>query len=119
MQELQRRMTAREFQEWQEYYKQEPFGDDWMQAAIIAATQVNLWSKRKVKPEQFIPRSRVRHDPKALEAKLMHYAACHNAAVEKRESRPSAALRQPASLSACPPCTPPQRRTHESRRQRR
>lgn len=85
--ETQRLIDAREFQEWQEYYRIEPFGDDWDQAATIAATTVNLWSKKKVKPSQFIPSTKPKRDAAQVEADMMRFARMHNAAVDRRQKR--------------------------------
>lgn len=80
---------AREFQEWQELYRIEPWGDDWMQAGVIAATSVNLWSKKKVKPEQFIPKEKStrRKTPQQMEAEMQHFARMHNAIAERKEKQ--------------------------------
>jgi hypothetical protein len=83
--QCQREIDAREYQEWQELYKQEPWGDDWMQTGVLAASNVNLWSKRKIKPERFIPRVKERRDPQQLEREMMQWARMHNAAVERKQ----------------------------------
>lgn len=87
MRELQRRITAREFQAWQEYYRQEPFGDDWQQAGTVAAAVVNVWAKRPVDPNRFIPREKAvsRKNPKDIEAAMMHWARLHNSVVDSRK----------------------------------
>lgn len=71
-------MSAREFVEWQEYYAMEPFGDDWMQTATIASSNVNLWAKHKVRLERFIPRARRRKTPEEMEREMMAFAKMHN-----------------------------------------
>lgn len=55
--EAQERIDSREFAEWVAYYKIDPFGNKRgdMQAGIIAASNVNLWSKGKVSPADFMP----------------------------------------------------------------
>jgi hypothetical protein len=80
---------SREFQYWQEYYKQEPFGDDWDQAAMLAAVGVNKWSKRKVKMEQFKPffKSMAKRDPQELKVQLMQWVLSHNARVDAEEKK--------------------------------
>lgn len=78
-------IDAREFQEWQELYKQEPWGDDWLQAAVIASSNVNLWSKRKVTPDRFIPRVKQKKDARQIEAEMMQWALMHNAIIDKRQ----------------------------------
>lgn len=80
-------MDAREFQEWQEYYRLEPWGDDWMQTGLIVSSNANLWSKRKYKPEQFIPRAKQRKTPEQMEAEMMQWARLHNARIEREEAR--------------------------------
>jgi hypothetical protein len=76
--ELESGMSAREFAEWFEYYKIEPFGDDWLQASTIAAAQVGVWSKQKIKADAFIPRAKQRDDKAAIIAKLNRFAQMHN-----------------------------------------
>lgn len=50
-------MSSRELSEWQAFSSLEPIGDRRgdLQAAIIAAAMVNLWSKKKAPPDQFMP----------------------------------------------------------------
>lgn len=79
MRELQFSMSSVEFQEWQEYYRIEPFGDDWQQAGTIAAASVNVWSKRKVKPDHFIPRTKTRKTDEEIEAQMNQWARAYNA----------------------------------------
>lgn len=84
-----REIDAIEFREWQELYDFAPWGDDWAQTGLMVATSINLWSKKKYKPEQFIPGRRVprRKSPEQMEAELMLYARLHNAAIERREGK--------------------------------
>lgn len=77
-------MSAREFQEWQEYYKIEPFGDDWKQASLITASNLAPWSKRKIDPEKFIPKAKVRKTPQQIEAQMTQWALAHNRECERR-----------------------------------
>lgn len=79
MRQLQAEMDAAEFAEWIEYYKIEPFGDDWLQASTVAAAGVNLWSKRKVKPDAFVPRAKLRKTPQEMEAVMMAWAKARQA----------------------------------------
>lgn len=72
-------MDAREFAEWQQLYAMEPWGDDWLQAGTVAAATVNLWSKRKYKPEAFIPRAKEQQTAAEIEAAMMRWAAAYNA----------------------------------------
>lgn len=55
---LAERLPMRTLVEWIEYYKQHPFGDDWAQAATVAAATMNPHIKRSVAPDKFIPRIR-------------------------------------------------------------
>lgn len=50
-------ISSRELSEWQAFASLEPFGERRgdLQAAIIAAAVVNLWSKRPVTPDKFMP----------------------------------------------------------------
>lgn len=85
----QRLVTSREFQEWQEAYAIEPWGDDWLQAGTIAATMVNLWTKAKVKPEKFIPsvKSSRKKTAAQMETEMMHFARLHNATIAAKDQK--------------------------------
>jgi len=85
-------MTAREFQEWVEYYKQEPFGDDWLQASTIAAVTEGVWSGKRTRLDRYVPgaHQKARMDPRQLETQMMHIAALHNAQVERQERQQAA-----------------------------
>ena len=72
-----------EFAEWQQLYGIEPWGDDWQQAGTVAATQVNLWSKRKYKPEAFIPRAKQQKTAAQMESEMMQWARLYNSRLEK------------------------------------
>jgi hypothetical protein len=80
-------MSSREFTEWMELDKQEPFGDEWEMTGTIVASNTNLWSKRKFKPGQFIPRETFaqRRDPQELEAQMQQFAKMHNARITQQE----------------------------------
>lgn len=78
-------MDSREFTEWMEYYKLEPFGDDWLQAATIAATTVGVWSKRPIRLSQFIPTASRKQSPEEIEAIMTQWALQHNARVAKKQ----------------------------------
>lgn len=65
-------------QEWRAYCALEPFGDDWQQAATIAAAAFNPHSKRPLKPDELIPRYRPEQTPEDMQAALM--AAAREAA---------------------------------------
>jgi len=58
-------MSHSEFVEWQAYHRLDPFGNERgdYQSGIIAATQVNLWSKQKRKPSDFMPRFGEKDEP--------------------------------------------------------
>lgn len=45
----------REFRQWQAIYRIEPFGDDWLQAAVITAKIHNVNCKEKIKPRDVMP----------------------------------------------------------------
>lgn len=59
--EAQERVTAREFAEWQAYYRLEPFGEyraDY-RMGVLAAITANLWKEKgeePTRPEDFLPR---------------------------------------------------------------
>ncbi len=78
---------SREFTEWQELHKQEPWGNDWEQAGTICAVLVNLWSKMKVDAARFVPRAKVpgKQDSRELELQMMQWARQHNAKIDARE----------------------------------
>ena len=44
--------------EWMAYDQIEPIPDSWYQTGIIASMMVNLWSKTRSRPEDFVPRVR-------------------------------------------------------------
>ena len=48
-------MSMWEFRSWQAMYRIEPFGDDWLQAAVITAKIHNVNCKEKIKPRDVIP----------------------------------------------------------------
>lgn len=74
-------MSAREFAEWVEYYKIEPFGDDWEQAGLIAASNIAPWTKRKVKPSDFTPGRKITN-PGDVDAQLLAWAKRYNRKIE-------------------------------------
>lgn len=41
---------------WRKYYELQPFGDDWQQAATVAAAAINPHTRRQRKTEDFIPK---------------------------------------------------------------
>jgi hypothetical protein len=65
------RVGSRQVSEWIEYAKLEPFGEERadLRSAIVAATLVNLWSKKKAKAEDFMPKFGVEQpkEPQDLE----------------------------------------------------
>ena len=79
-------MSSAEFSEWIEYYKQEPFGDDWQQASTIAWASAQPWSRQKIKPESFIPRyHKPRQSRDEVVEKLKAFANRHNANESSRQ----------------------------------
>lgn len=82
-------MSAREFAEWQEYYKIEPFGDDWLQAGVTASAIANSspWVRKRVKPGDFIPRVKARKSPEEIEREMMQQARMHNKRLEQQQQR--------------------------------
>ncbi len=56
--ELLDRMDSAELTEWMAYNQLEPLPDPWLQTGISTSMMVNLWSKTRCKPEDFIPRAR-------------------------------------------------------------
>jgi len=85
-----REISAREFAEWQEYYKQEPFGDDWLQSGVVAAYSVAPWSKKGLDPVDIVRKATgtvAAKTDEEIKATLMRYARMHNAACDAREKR--------------------------------
>lgn len=81
-------MSAREFTEWKEFYKLEPFGDDWHQTATIAAATVSVWSKRPVKLSRFLPgRGKRQQSPAEMEEIMAAWALEHNARWEVEQKK--------------------------------
>lgn len=60
-------MTSREFAEWLAYYRLEPWGDDWDQAALLTAAIVNRDRTTPVAPEKFRPGRMARRKQSARE----------------------------------------------------
>jgi hypothetical protein len=56
--ELERSMDSAEVSEWMAYNQLDPLPDQAWQTGLICSTMVNLWSKGKTKPDDFIPRVR-------------------------------------------------------------
>lgn len=56
--EMLRRMSASEICEWAAYFGIEPWGSvrEDARTALIASTMANLWSKRRYKVEDFMPK---------------------------------------------------------------
>lgn len=110
--ECQQRMLAREFQYWVAEYKRRPWGDDWLQTGTLAAAVVAPWTRRRVRPDQFIPGAKPaarRRDPKELEMEMQHFAALHNERIAHEERQ----------RAATPPARPaPGRRPPTPRRKR-
>jgi hypothetical protein len=84
------RIPMRTIVEWRKYYEMSPFGDDWQQAATVAAASMNPHVHRPRNIEDFIPKFRKAGvdwtDPKEQErtVKMMDaYAAVHNARLNK------------------------------------
>ena len=61
---LKRNTSSACFEGWRAYYRQCPFGDDWLQAGTIAAAAVNPHVKKAMKVEDFIPKFTA---PKAMD----------------------------------------------------
>lgn len=74
-------MDSRELSEWLAYHQIEPLPDANWHAGLIASTMCNLWSKSKVRPEDFIPRVKTsaRKSDAELLAKFRGVAAAANA----------------------------------------
>lgn len=54
--------------EWEAMYRLEPWGDDWEQAAMIAAAVKNKGSEDPIAPQTLIPNEETRQRIKAEEA---------------------------------------------------
>lgn len=54
----QQEIDAAEFAEWMVFSHLEPFGNEWVQTALLANLQANLWSKSKTKLEDWLPKRR-------------------------------------------------------------
>lgn len=68
----QEEIDSAEFTEWMAYYQLEPFGEERadLRAAIIASTIANAFSKKRSKPQDFMPqfeREVVAKSPKQIE----------------------------------------------------
>ncbi len=58
MRELESSIDSREFSEWMAYHLIEPIPDSNYHAALTCSTMVNLWSKTRARPEDFMPGER-------------------------------------------------------------
>lgn len=58
--ELLDRMDSAELTEWMAYNQLEPLPDPWYQTGLTTSMMVNLWSKTRSRPEDFIPAPRRR-----------------------------------------------------------
>lgn len=85
--QLQQEIDSAEFAEWIAYSNIEPFGDDWEQAGTIAAAGQQVWTKRKMTPEQFIPRVKTTKTVEEIQRELAQFAAMHNAKIERLEQQ--------------------------------
>lgn len=69
--------TAEHLHNWKKLFQTEPFGDEWRQAAVIAAASQQPHSKKPIKPERFMPNVActrpVKLDDAALTAKTNEY----------------------------------------------
>ena len=85
-------MTAKEFWEWIEYYRLEPFGDEWDQAAEIGFTvaacsgNVKRGALRRFH-ENFKPKfkdSKPKQTPEQMASIFRQFAAAHNASLKQK-----------------------------------
>lgn len=67
-------MSQMEFLLWRVEYCRNPWGDDWKQAGTIAAAALVPWSKRRIDPEDFIPRIKPRQTAEQIERQMMAWA---------------------------------------------
>jgi hypothetical protein len=56
--ELEHSIDSTEISEWLAYNQLDPLPDSNWQTGLLASTMVNLWSKTRTKPEDFIPRAK-------------------------------------------------------------
>ncbi len=83
-------MDSAELSEWLAYHQLEPIPDPNWHTGLIASLMVNLWSKSKTRPEDFIPRarrlkSRPVQTPAEQLARFQALAAAHNARIAPRK----------------------------------
>lgn len=84
--ELQRRMESAEFTEHLADYELEPWGDDWKQAALIAASLYAVNGKEK-RVEEFIP-GRIAERQQSI-AEMKYRLETAFKAIQKRQERKS------------------------------
>jgi hypothetical protein len=83
--ELLERIDSRELSEWLAYFKIEPLPDPFWIGGLQCSTLVNLWSKSRTTPEDFMPRAAGTPpvDTAAVDvANMKLFAARHNAALQ-------------------------------------
>lgn len=90
-------LDAAELSEWEEYWKREPFGDEWRAMGRICETVALSGGVKKkdgsrVTEEEFMPvgyqRAKPREDsPDTIEANLLGWATATNAAAKKAKKK--------------------------------
>jgi len=79
----------REFRQWQIMQRIEPFGDDWLQAGVIAAKIHNVNCKEKIKPSDMIPTYTIQEEatPEQSQALFKTFGSAVSAAQKKGKPR--------------------------------
>lgn len=71
-------IDALEFQQWLLLEEMEPFGDDWLQAGVIASALGGG------APKDYIPKVEPPQDPRTIERAMIAHATRHNANLKRR-----------------------------------
>ena len=77
-------LTPEQMNEWWEYYKLDPFGDDWERTAVMCATIANVSGnlKKALSVDDFMPQFETKKTMKTQQGKLTG-----NAALEQLQGR--------------------------------
>ena len=82
--ELEQSIDSREVSEWMAYNLLDPIPDSNWQTGLLASLMVNLWSKTRSKPEDFIPRAKKARRQTVEEMYASMRGACAAAAVRAK-----------------------------------
>ena len=82
-------MTAEHLHKWHKFSLTEPFGDEWRQTGVIAAASQQPHSKKRIKPQQFMPQVSgvIQQHNADMTQTLMAFVKQHNKHSEQKGNR--------------------------------